>query len=1034
MTSCRHGWSPAGDAPVLIVGAAASLGREVGVPVPSGRHPAASGPAAPEAAAPATGTLGPTTAAGPAFVGRDDELGAVLRALADPPALVLIEGEAGIGKTRLVREALGSPALRDRTVPIAGCPPVKEPFPLGAVVDGLRRLRPRVGDLGLSPLGGALRPLFPEWAGQLPPALEGLDDPVGTRHRLLRALTELVERLGVDLLVIEDAHWADVSTLEWLLTLSAVGDPGLSVVVTYRPTDVPEESLLLRLTSRPVPGMSQARVELGPLSRAQSQRMVGELLGAQGVSEEFAGFMYERTDGVPLAIEETVRLLRDRDDIAHRDGIWTRRVLAELQVPPTLRDSVLERLARLTPPARQVLEVAAVVAEPVDEPTLAAVGGLAEATGRAGLAAALASGLLQETSPGRFAIRHVFDAQAVSGAIPVSDRRRLHQRTAQVLERLDPPPVVRLAGHFREAGDLEQWCRYAEAAADLAWEAGDDRTAVVTLLDLLDQIEHPFGRRVRLVRKLFDAAFFGAAALGDLAYRVADALRAVLDTDGLRQPERGEFRLHLARMLWTVGEGLAAAEQMEAAIPDLGDRPNLAIHAMNNIAMAVVPDWPAARHRWWLSRATELAERSGSPADQQAVAWARATGLLLLGDEAGWTAARELPQVASGARELRILNKRRLNVAEATLPWGRYDETRRQVDAVVGYVESSGYQRRVSKARLVRNYLDWYTGQWRDLATAAADVAAAEESEPLEKLRARQLMGLLDLAAGARARAERQLRAVASEYARLNHVQAEELAVPAALGRLCLADGAVDEALQVTTPAIEMITRKDVWLWATDIAPVRLDALVAGGRLGDAEQLVSQFAAGLADRAAPAPAAALDTCRAILAGARGDPAAAAERFVAAAAAWAALPRPYDQLLTLERQGCCLLAAGRTDPALTVLADAQQRLSELGARWDADRLAQRLRQHGVTVARTWRGGRRGYGDQLSPRELEVVRLVSKGMTSQEVGEAVFLSPRTVDQHLRNAMRKLDVRSRTALATAVAETNALSTDDHEQRRPR
>jgi predicted ATPase len=77
-------------------------------------------------------------------------------------------------------------------------------------------------------VGGALRPLFPEWADQLPPVLEALDDARATRHRQFRALTELVERLGVDVLVVEDAHWADAATLELLLTMATSGSGGVS--------------------------------------------------------------------------------------------------------------------------------------------------------------------------------------------------------------------------------------------------------------------------------------------------------------------------------------------------------------------------------------------------------------------------------------------------------------------------------------------------------------------------------------------------------------------------------------------------------------------------------------------------------------------------------------------------------------------------------------------------------------------------------------------------------------------------------------
>ncbi|WP_268254976.1 AAA family ATPase [Streptomyces omiyaensis] len=143
-----------------------------------------------------------------------------------------------MGKTRLVRHSLGAlDALDGRTVLWATAPPLAEPFPLGPIVDGVR-CRVDRAPVGLSPLAGALRPLFPEWARLLPPPLEPLETAGATRHRLFRALAELLDRMAVDVLVLEDAHWADTATLEFLLGLTADGLGHRSLVVTYRPTEV----------------------------------------------------------------------------------------------------------------------------------------------------------------------------------------------------------------------------------------------------------------------------------------------------------------------------------------------------------------------------------------------------------------------------------------------------------------------------------------------------------------------------------------------------------------------------------------------------------------------------------------------------------------------------------------------------------------------------------------------------------------------------------------------------------------------------
>jgi DNA-binding CsgD family transcriptional regulator len=945
------------------------------------------------------------------FVGRETELAAITSALARPgqPAFVLVEGEAGIGKTRLVQEALRS--LDPATTLVAACPPLAEPFPLGPLVDALHRLP--VDGVSLSPLAGALRPLFPEWAAHLPPALEPLEDPSSTRHRLFRALAELVERSGIEVLVLEDAHWADAATLEFLPLLLASAERDLSLVVTYRATDVPAASPLLRLTARPPAGLRRLELALEPLTVGETTALVASMFATDDISAEFVTFLHRRTEGVPLALEESLSLLRDRGDIVRRGGEWSRRALDDLQVPPTVRDSVLERVDRLPPPARRILEAAAVLSEPADGAVLASVAGLDEDDARAGLAGALTSGLLREAAPGRFVCRHVLASRAIEEALPVSERRLLHGHAAAALQELATPPVLRLSRHFREAGDVAAWSRHAEAAAGLALESGEDRAAVVLLTELLTAAEHPPAREARLAHQLGRAATWGVAALGELTLAVTTALSAALDRPGLPAGRRGELRLLLGRLWLQLGDFDTGIEQVEAATGELAGRPELAVRAMISLAHPRGQDWPVARHRDWLDRATALFPQV--PAEERTwLAVDRASALLMMGDATGWQAAQELDGATDSLFERRQVGRCRMNVGHTAIGWGRDAVARRQLDGAVELLAATGYQRLVNSALITRANLDWHGGAWDGLAAQVTELAGSADTLPEALLEARMILGLLDLAGGRRDDAADQFRVVVAEAARRGLVDVQT-APAGALGRIFLADdsaGAVDAALRVTEPAMSMVVSKGIWLFATELAPTHTDALVRAGRVTDAAALVERFAAGLGDVAAPAPQAALLVCRGIVAG---DGERAAELFGAAAAAWAELPRPYQELLALERQAVALLPGAG---ALELLATVQQRLRDLGARWDADRVAQVLRSHGVDVARAWRGGRRGYGDQLSPRELEVARLVAQGLTNRQVAEALFLSPRTVDRHLSAAMRKFGVASRTALAVAVS----------------
>jgi DNA-binding CsgD family transcriptional regulator len=158
----------------------------------------------------------------------------------------------------------------------------------------------------------------------------------------------------------------------------------------------------------------------------------------------------------------------------------------------------------------------------------------------------------------------------------------------------------------------------------------------------------------------------------------------------------------------------------------------------------------------------------------------------------------------------------------------------------------------------------------------------------------------------------------------------------------------------------------------------------------------------------------------LIAEARSEPGLAAAAFARAAERWDALPRPHDALLARETQARCLLDVPRNaDTAKARLVDVWRGLTALGARADADRIAHDLHARGITVQAPWSAGRRGYGDQLSPRERDVVARLSAGASTREIAQQLSRSPDTVYSQLRSAMRKLGVTSRAALAVRATE---------------
>ncbi|MGW9116861.1 AAA family ATPase [Streptomyces sp. NPDC055663] len=969
--------------------------------------------------------------ASPGLVGRERELAALKAALSDPPVVVLIEGEAGIGKSLLVQELLAAHAPARQRVLLAACPAVRRPFTLGPVVDAIRSATEDVARLGLSGLAGALRPLFPEWASALPPTPDPAEDAAAARHRLFRAIEEILERLDIGLLAVEDVHWADEATLEFLLFLASRPRQQVSLLVSYRPEEIAPDSLLLRLSSRQPAGAARLRLSLEPLDVPGTAAMVSSMLGGERVADEFATILHDRTDGLPLAVEESVRLMWNRADMPRRGDSWVRRRLSEIDVPPTVRDVVLERSARLGPAAQAALRAAAVLGDPASEDAVVEV--MAPegdpASRLAGLAEAVGSGLLREDQRGLVSYRHKLACRALYEAIPVPQRRAIHLRAAHVLEDTSPSPVAQLARHFREAGDTAAWCRYTEQSADLALASGDDATAVALLHDLLTNAVLPPADVVRLTGKVPFHLLSGHER-----YRaLMDALHLVLDTGGPTPSEAAEIRFHVARLLQQT-EGFEQSRiEMERALPDLGHDPAKSVRAMMFLGLPYGTTTPAAEHLRWLRRVAQV-PASIAPMDRLPIRVGRASGLLLLGEEEGWAEAALIADDASTSAERQQITVGRHNVGHMALIWGRYPEARRSLTLAAGLTDTYQYQKLHRKGQVTLAQLDWLTGAWDGLADRALSLAGDEELlQPVSRLAPAVVTGLLYAARGDQGRADECLRRVLEQADR--HGGAEYSVEPAgALARLRLGAGRVDDVLRLTDGPIRFLERKGTWIWASELAPVRAEALLMAGRIDEAGDLVDAFAAGVRDRRAPRPHAALSTCRAILAEHQDDPLSAAELFARAADAWQGLPQPYDALLNRERQARCLLRADQSDAALAILTETFQGLSALGARGDAERVMRTLRASGVGVKRpSWHGGRRSYGDQLSPRELDVVRLLVGGRTNREIAGVLILSPKTVARHVETAMRKFEVSSRTALAVKVVEAGVVAdstADAHRQ----
>jgi DNA-binding CsgD family transcriptional regulator len=936
----------------------------------------------------------------PVLVGRERELALLVEAATRPPSLVVLEGEAGVGKTRLVEELLARPELAGRARYEGRCQQLGEPFPLGPIVEALRGASLAQG--ALSPVAGALRPLLPELADRLPPSPDPLGDRRAERHRLFRAMRELLGALGPSVLVLEDLHWDDGSTVELLSFLASQLPADLTLVCTYRREDLAPGSLLLGLAGRLPREVQGVQVSLLPLGKDEVRELVRKILDAQDVSDEFADHLLEDSGGLPFAVEEILRLLRDRDDVVRQRGMWVRREIEQIGVPLALRDAILERLRRLDPQAQRLVEAASVLGTPSAEDVLLAVADLDDGSADRPLGEALSSALLLEVSEGRYGFRHMLARQAVAEAIPTPARRRLHVRAATALETALPTPHAGLAHHYREAGKTDEWIAHAEAAADRAESLEDDATAYRFLKEAVCVPGLPTTTRARLALKL------AANARRILALEEAiGILRPLLEDEALPPGTRGELRLWLSKLLISAGEHPEAGSEATRATEELSHRPALAASAMLCVAVPWGTEGSLEERLDWLDRAEEAAARSRNRVVTISVSAHRATFLLQTGDPRGWAAVDEIPAPRPVESEVDVAGCAYVNLADAALQLGYVRRANEFIAEGRRLLDEIGHSEAVLAFRINELHMDWLVGDWTDLESNIRGFL--EDCEDAAKLRAiaEAVLGLLLLARGKVRAGVRKLGRLTEDFKGEPDVLTW---VSGGLARLRLAEGRTDAAVEEAACGLAAVEREGVWAWATDVAPVAAEALLKAGRPAEAEDLAQRFALGLEGRDAPAASAALGVCRALLAEQAGEGESAARRYLSAAAGWEALPRPYDAARAREGAGRCLLACD-TERGRQRLVEAMDAFRALGASWDATRVRRTLQEHGAIPPH--RSGRKSYGDELSPREAEVARLAGEGLTNREIAGALFVAPKTVEQHLTAAMRKLGVKTRTDL---------------------
>ncbi|MBB4761037.1 helix-turn-helix transcriptional regulator [Amorphoplanes digitatis] len=929
------------------------------------------------------------------LVGRTGTLAAVRTDLLDAgpggTSAVFVTGESGVGKSRLLRET--ADALREAGIAVLSgtCLDIGDASPLHPVLQALRRAgvhtEPGPADAGAQDGAGALL------------------------ERVSQQLRSLAQGRRL-LLVLDDLQWADRSTRQLLLYLLAgLGELNLSVLAAVRAESLHGSHPLRRVLAELRRLRSVRVLDLAPLDRDATGELVAAIAGTD-VAAEDTERVFKRSGGNPFVVEELARDLRD----------------GRVELSDTLREIFLSRVDELPPHAHEVVHAVAAGVEPVEHALLARVLPLPESELIEAVRAAVAHRFVTSANDG-YRLRHRVVAEVLEHEVLPAESAARHRRYAEALEAAPGgPDHARLAHHWRQAGeperalpsviaaahDAERMYGYAEShrqwtlsleltgddapqrtellahAAEAAHRCGEHQRALTRIEELATRSDGPGECEIHLRRARYLAAA-GRSATAEIEYERA------LATQACTQKEKASAAANLAELLLHLGRyadaGVRAREALELAERADGSTADLvrASAALGfSLAFREDPDAGLAVIR----QAVEIAERSGHP-DDVGCAYLHLAELL----------TGPLNSVEEG-----VLVARRGAAKLAEIGLGRTYQARLLAIAANGLFRVG----------------DWAEAE-RVLETAMSHRPSGADAVELLLSRCRLWVGFGDVE-----QADRDLDAVATILAGggARHVM-PMLTLRAGLamwqGRHADARAAVQRGLTETRSDDLVLLGVLAWhgLRAEAEAQAGGEVPVDPGAVRRLQVVVERLGRG-AGSAAPAVRAVvdgyLDLCAAEQSriDERNDP----DLWARAATSWDRRKQPYPAAYSRLRQAEASFArrpsrSARARAAATAaLREAYATARAMGARPFAAEI--------TTVATRARVALTGDEDtvphpppgpdpddelgMLTDREREVLAAVAEGLTNREIGQALFISERTVGVHVGHIFDKLQVRTR------------------------
>jgi DNA-binding CsgD family transcriptional regulator/DNA-binding Lrp family transcriptional regulator len=997
-----------------------------------------------------------TRVSSPVLIGREGELRTLIAAWAAAaegrPSTVLVGGEAGIGKSRLVAELSpyvwegGGVVLEGASISLG----TDEGLPLAPIADALRALARLLPPDELRAVVGSASPAL----GRLVPELGATIDvsdaatrPDWVQARMLEAVLGVLHRLGERqpvLLVVEDLHWADRSTRDVLAFLArAARTERLLVVGTYRTDEIhrrhPIRPWLAEMERTP----RVERVTLESL-RAGALADLVEAIRTLPPDRALLRSIADRSEGNPFYVEELLAAgaLQPQD-----------------RLPSDLREVLLSRIAALPEDVAALLGVASVAGRSVDHDLLRDVAVIDDEALEAAMREAIAAGSVVATAEGEtalYAFRHALLQEAVYDDLLPTERRRHHATYAAVLRERPVPEGAAGAGHLAAlahhasashdlAGALAAWIAAGRASAQAYGfaTAARDLERALDLWDVVPENDRPAD--VDQIQVFHELALNRMHA-GEMSGAVEAARRAVELSDPSADPIRTASLLErLGRTSWVGGEFEGALRHHARAVALLeGQAPSPTLaRALSGYGAVLMLRGHFRQSIEVCRQAIEVAGEVGAEAAELNAMNSLGVCLSQLGNCAqAVDLLREVFERTPALDDIHEMGRAFSNYAAVLQTCGMLSESAELA------AQGSDWARRNGIWRTYGIFQDGnrasaltHLGRWteaRDLLARAAEVEPQGAAGLNYAVNAGPLavrMGDLDLARPLLRDARE--RAVSSGDA--------QFTAPTfiALAELALLEGRLDDAWAVASEGIARVAETDdaallakVQAVAARVAADRALAAAAAHRdterqaaVGDARRLADE-AAGIvatidsASLAAGEPLGYVALARAEATRAASEP--GADGWARAAEHWVGLGRPYYEAYSRYRQGEALLEAGNRLEAVAPLADARAIAETLEAaplRDAIDGLARRARLTLEAPTKAAEEPTATAGEAvadpfgLTSREREVLALVAAGQTNRRIADALFISESTAGVHVSNILGKLGVTSRTE-AAAVA----------------